>query len=84
MRFTLDHLTGFLVGLGASALAIYLYTRNRSEIDAFLRKQGIELPGGEGKQPSSMNLEELVAHKEHFEDLIAEREMSATAKAPAS
>lgn len=75
-----DHLTGFAVGLGAAAVGFYLYKRNQKKVDQWLRSQGVNVPGGEGSDPSGMSLEELVAEKERLEDLIAEREMGATSE----
>lgn len=72
-NLTRDHLIGFLAGLGASALGFYLYKKNQSTVDEFLRSQGVEIPGRQ-VAPSSMTLEELVREKERYEDLIAERE----------
>ena len=76
---TSEHITGFIVGLGAAALGFYLYKTNQTEIDEFLKKQGINIPGGGNSNTGSMTLEELVAEKEKLEDLIAEREMAAQA-----
>jgi hypothetical protein len=68
-------MTGFLVGVGATAVSLYLYKKNQPQIDDFLRRQGIELPSLDGKDPGAMSLEDLVAEKERLEDVIAEREM---------
>jgi len=72
-NLTRDHFIGFVAGLGVSALGFYLYKRNQSKVDEFLRSQGIHIPGSQ-VSPTAMTLEELVREKEHFEDLIAERE----------
>ncbi len=84
MNITSQHITGFVVGLGTAALGYYVYKKNKTQIDDFLRSQGIEISDGEN-DPSLMTLEELVREKERLEDLIAEREMAAkeesTAKA---
>lgn len=72
-NLTRDHYIGFLAGLGVSALGFYLYKKNQSEVDEYLRSQGIQIPGSQ-LAPSSMTLEELVKEKERLEDLIAERE----------
>ena len=83
MAITSDHLVGLAVGLGAAAACYYLYKKNQSRVDDWLRQQGINLPTGPSKDHSAMNLEELVLEKERLEDLIAEREMKgATDKAP--
>jgi len=72
-NLTRDHFIGFLAGLGVSALGFYMYKKNQSKVDEFLRSQGIQVPGSQ-LTPSSMSLEDLVREKERFEDLIAERE----------
>jgi len=69
-----DHLTGFVVGLGAAGLGFYLYKKNQPKVDAWLRQQGINVPNGSSKETASMSLEELVSEKERLEDAIAERE----------
>nr|WP_092330513.1 hypothetical protein [Desulfosporosinus hippei] len=70
-----DHITGFAVGVGVSALAYYLYKKNEDKVDQLLRDRGIEIPVSAKKDFNSMTLEELVGQKEHIEDLIAEKEM---------
>lgn len=74
MAITNNHLTGFLVGVGAAAAGFYAYQKNRKQIDAFLRKQGIRMPEPAAVDVSRMSFEELVSEKERLEDLIAERE----------
>lgn len=76
VNITSQHITGFVVGLGASALGFYLYKKNQDAIDDFLRSQGLNLPKQGLKEVSSMTLEDLVAEKERLEDIIAEREMA--------
>lgn len=73
---TSDHIAGFVVGLGAAALGFYVYKKNQSQIDTWLRSQGINMPESGGKKTTSMSMEDLVAEKEKLEDLIAEREMA--------
>lgn len=75
MAITSQHVTGFVVGLGAAGLGYYVYKKNQKEIDAFLESQGITLPTSSPTDYSTMTLEELVTEKERLEDLIAEREM---------
>lgn len=77
MNITSNHITGFVVGVGAAALGLYVYKRNQDQVDSFLRRHGIDLPAPTGsKRPDDMTLEELVAEKERLEDLVAEREMA--------
>lgn len=67
--------TGILIGVGLSVAAWYLYMNNKSQVDEFLRSQGIAIPETiQAKDYSKMNMEELVSTKEHIEDLIAELE----------
>jgi hypothetical protein len=75
LNITRDHVMGFLGGLGVSALGFYLYKKNQSKVDEFLRSQGIEIPGSQVTDPGLMTLEELVREKERMEDIIAEREL---------
>lgn len=75
-----QHVTGFVIGLGAAGLGYYLYKKNQDQVDTFLKSQGIELPTGNDKDPESMSLEELVGEKERLEDIIAEREMNTQAE----
>ena len=83
MAITSDHLVGLAVGLGTAAACYYLYKKNQSRVDEWLRQQGINLPTSPSKDFSAMNLEELVHEKERLEDLIAEREMAdTTSKTP--
>ena len=74
MQIKNEHVTGFVIGLGAAAAGYYFYKKNQPQVDAFLREHGIELPATDGQDLHSMTLEQLVAEKETLEDLIAERE----------
>ena len=77
MALTSDHVIGFALGLGAAAAGFYMYKKNQGQVDEWLRKQGINVPGGIANDAASLSLEELVAEKERLEDIIAEREMAA-------
>jgi len=79
MGISSGHVTGFVVGLGASALGIYLDKQNQHKVDEWLRQQGINVPQAPAKNETTMTLEELTREKEHLEDLIAEREIQAKA-----
>jgi predicted transcriptional regulator len=79
MALSSQHVTGFLIGLGASAVGFYLYKKNQHKVDDFLAKQGIRVPGGKTRDFTAMSLEDLVSEKEHLEDLIAERELRSQA-----
>jgi len=77
MAVTTQHITGFIVGIGAAGLGFYLYKKNQKEVDDFLRKQGLNIPSSSlSVDPSGLSLEDLVREKERLEDLIAEREMA--------
>jgi hypothetical protein len=76
MAINSNHVTGFLVGVGISAVGFYAYQRNQPQIDGWLRSQGINVGTGGGNDPHAMSLEDLVAEKEKLEDIIAEREMA--------
>lgn len=77
MAVNADHLTGFIVGAGATALGYYLYKKNQNKIDAFLKQYGIDINSSSDNDWSSLSMEELVTEKERLEDLIAERELAA-------
>jgi hypothetical protein len=77
MPITSQHVTGFVVGLGAAAAGFYFYKMNQKQVDAWLQSQGINIPGSSAGDYDSMTLEELVREKEKLEDLIAEREYAA-------
>ncbi|MDJ0915458.1 MAG: hypothetical protein QNI95_17950 [Desulfobacterales bacterium] len=74
MAITSQHITGFAVGIGTSALGFYLYKKNQSKVDAFLQEHGIQISSVFEKDPKSMTLKELIIAKEELEDLIAEKE----------
>jgi len=76
MNFTSQHLTGMVIGIGVAAVGYYAYKKNQPAVDDFLRRQGIQLPESSGNNYATMTLEELVAEKEHLEDIIAERELA--------
>ena len=76
MGISSQHITGFAVGLGASAVGFYLYKKNQSKIDAFLSEHGIEISSAFEKDPKSMTLKELIMAKEELEDMIAEKEFA--------
>ena len=67
---------GAAVGVGTVAVGYYLYKKNQSKVDSFLRKQGINIKTSSEAIYDNMALEELVTTKEHLEDLIAEKELS--------
>jgi hypothetical protein len=72
-----EHLVGAVVGIGAVAAGYYLYKKNQNKVDNFLRKQGINVKTSNTANYENMDLESLMTVKEHIEDLIAEKELSA-------
>ncbi|MHC4399271.1 MAG: hypothetical protein ACYTG0_06305 [Planctomycetota bacterium] len=84
MAFNSDQVTGFVVGLGVTALGFYLYKKNQPRVDQWLKRQGIPVPPSGTKSSASMTLEDLMTEKERLEDLIAEREAAAEKDSPPS
>ena len=76
MSITNEHISGFLFGIGVAGLGFYYYKKNQTQVDTWLREQGIDLPDATDRDYEKMTVEELVLEKEHLEDLIAERETS--------
>ncbi len=74
MAINSQHVTGFAVGLGVSALTFYLYKKNQAKVDQFLSDHGIQVSALIERDPESMSLIELIKAKEDLEDMIAERE----------
>ena len=83
MSVNAEHVAGFAVGLGAAALGVYLYKKNRQHVDGWLRQQGINIPESPSNHADALSVEELVREKERLEDLIAERDMQAKEQAAA-
>jgi len=84
MAINSNHVTGFVVGLGIAAVGFYAYKKNQTQVDDWLRRQGVQVPAAGIKDVTAMSLEELVTEKEHLEDVIAEREMATDGDAPAA
>jgi hypothetical protein len=76
MAINSQHVTGFAVGIGVSAVGFYLYKRNQPKVDAFLGRYGIQLSTSTDRDPQSMTLKELIMAKEELEDMIAEKEFN--------
>lgn len=74
MAISSQHVTGFVAGLGVSALTFYLYKKNQAKVDQFLSEHGIQVSSVMSRDPESMSLRDLVKAKEDLEDMIAERE----------
>ncbi len=88
MGMKTEHLTGFVVGLVAAAVGYYFYSKNKTQVDQFLKEHGIDMPSSPLVDAASLSLEQLILEKERLEDTIAEREMaqseSAAAEEPAA
>ena len=69
-----EHLTGFAIGIGVSAVGYYIYKKNQTKVNAFLGEHGINISSVFEKDPKTMTLKELILAKEELEDLIAEKE----------
>jgi hypothetical protein len=74
-NITRDHVTGFVVGVGVAAAGYYFYMKNKDRVDEFLAGHGIRMPEQAQEDLKTLTLEELLLKKEHFEDLIAEKEL---------
>jgi len=74
MAIKSQHVTGFAVGLGVSALTFYVYKKNQARVNQFLNEHGIQVSSLMERDPDAMSLEELIKAKEDLEDMIAERE----------
>ena len=74
MAINSQHVTGFAVGFGVSALSFYVYKKNQAKVNQFLNDHGIQVSSLMERDPDSMSLEELIKTKEDLEDMIAERE----------
>jgi hypothetical protein len=78
MALSSQHVTGFAVGIGVSALGIYLYKKNQTKVDQFLRDHGIQVSSVLESDPKSMPLKDLIRAKEELEDIIAEKQYEAS------
>ena len=75
-KITKEHLVGAAVGIGAVAVGLYLYKKNQSKVDNFLRNQGINIKPTSNLNLDNLDLEGLTEMKEHIEDLIAEKNIA--------
>ncbi|EFS22242.1 hypothetical protein FSBG_01739 [Fusobacterium gonidiaformans 3-1-5R] len=78
-NFKREHCVGIAIGVGVAAVGYYLYKKNQDKVDNFLRKQGINVKTSSSTNYEAMDLETLTEMKEHIEDVIAEKELSAGA-----
>lgn len=82
--FRKDEIVAFGLGVGTMAAGYYFYKKNEGKIHDFLKNQGIDLPQTSGANDKDLSLEELVAAKERYEDLIAEKELLAKEAKPST
>ena len=78
-RITRDHVTGALVGIGVVAAGYYIYKKNQSQVDSFMKRQGINMPTNMGKDYRHMSVVELMETKELIEDILAEKQININA-----
>lgn len=64
------------MGIGVTVAGYYLYKKNKTKVDAFLRNQGINIKSCDSVNYEDMSVEALTETKEHIEDILAERELN--------
>lgn len=75
-KITKAHVVGAAVGIGVTVAGYYLYKKNKTKVDAFLRNQGINIKSCDSVNYEEMSVEALTETKEHIEDILAERELN--------
>lgn len=75
-KITKAHVVGAAVGIGVTVAVYYLYKKNKTKVDAFLRNQGINIKSCDSVNYEDMSVEALTETKEHIEDILAERELN--------
>ena len=75
-KITKAHVVGAAVGIGVTVAGYYLYKKNKTKVDAFLRNQGINIKSCDSVNYEDMSVETLTETKEHIEDILAERELN--------
>lgn len=75
-KITKAHVVGAAVGIGVTVAGYYLYKKNKTKVDAFLRNQGINIKSFDSVNYEDMSVEALTETKEHIEDILAERELN--------
>ena len=75
-KITKAHVVGAAVGIGVTVAGYYLYKKNKTKVDAFLRNQGINIKSCDSVNYEDMSVEALTETKEHIEDILAERELN--------
>ncbi|MCF2699433.1 hypothetical protein [Fusobacterium mortiferum] len=75
-KITKAHVVGAAVGIGVTVAGYYLYKKNKTKVDAFLRNQGINIKSCDSVNYEDMSVEALTETKEYIEDILAERELN--------
>ena len=75
-KITKAHVVGAAVGIGVTVAGYYLYKKNKTKVDAFLRNQCINIKSCDSVNYEDMSVEALTETKEHIEDILAERELN--------
>ena len=75
-KITKAHVVGAAVGIGVTVAGYYLYKKNKTKVDAFLRNQGINIKSCDSVNYEDMSVEALTETKEHIEDILAEIELN--------
>lgn len=75
-KITKAYVVGAAVGIGVTVAGYYLYKKNKTKVDAFLRNQGINIKSCDFVNYEDMSVEALTETKEHIEDILAERELN--------
>ena len=75
-KITKAHVVGAAVGIGVTVAGYYLYKKNKTKVDAFLRNQGINIKSCDSVNYEDMSVEALTETTEHIEDILAERELN--------
>ena len=75
-KITKAHVVGAAVGIGVTVAGYYLYKKNKTKVDAFLRNQAINIKSCDSVNYEDMSVEALTETKEHIEDILAERELN--------
>jgi hypothetical protein len=79
MGLKIDHLAGFVLGVGVTAFALAVYAKNRGGLAALTRRLGGKPTKTADTDYEDKSLDELVREKEHLEEMIADRELAAEA-----
>ena len=62
-KITKAHVVGAAVGIGVTVAGYYLYKKNKTKVDAFLRNQGINIKSCDSVNYEDMSVEALTETK---------------------